>query len=395
MGKLKMTKEIFKDIINFSPSVIFVKDLDGRFLFINHEDEKIFNIQCEELIGQKHNELWPERIAKKFEAQDKEVIKTGVNQVWEDSVTVKGENRTYITNKFLLFDSDRKPYALGGIATDITERKQTEKRLRKAQVELEKLVEKRMTELIKVNKKLKKEVKERIHIEKELIDYQKKLHSLSSEMLLTEERERRRIAGELHDRIGHALAISKIKLEKIQSTISESNFASALEELHDLIEQTINDTRSLIFDLSPPILYELGLVAAVEWLIEKFQEDHGIRIEFDSKEQSDPIDKSLRFLLFRAIHELLLNSVRHGNAKNVRVSIKINTDQVSVDVADNGIGFNKSELNLRTKKNIGFGLFSISERLKEYGGKIVIDSQPGNGTRVHLDSMLRKEWDAI
>ena len=390
-----MTKEIFKDIINFSPSVIFVKDLDGRFLFINHEDEKIFNIQCEELIGQKHNELWPERIAKKFEAQDKEVIKTGVNQVWEDSVTVKGENRTYITNKFLLLDSDRKPYALGGIATDITERKQTEKRLRKAQVELEKLVEKRMTELIKVNKKLKKEVKERIHIEKELIDYQKKLHSLSSEMLLTEERERRRIAGELHDRIGHALAISKIKLEKIQSTISESNFASALEELHDLIEQTINDTRSLIFDLSPPILYELGLVAAVEWLIEKFQEDHGIRIEFDSKEQSDPIDKSLRFLLFRAIHELLLNSVRHGNAKNVRVSIKINTDQVSVDVADNGIGFNKSELNLRTKKNIGFGLFSISERLKEYGGKIVIDSQPGNGTRVHLDSMLRKEWDAI
>lgn len=390
-----MTKEIFKDIIHYSPSVIFVKDLEGRFLFINHEDEKIFNIQCEDLIGQKHNELWPESIAKKIEAQDKEVIKTGVNQVWEDSVTVKGENLTYITNKFLLFDSDRKPYALGGIATDITERKQTEKRLRKSQVELETLVDKRMTELVKVNKKLRREVKERILVEKELIDYQKKLHSLSSEMLLTEERERRRIAGELHDRIGHALAISKIKLEKLQSTISESNSASALEELHDLIEQTINDTRSLIFDLSPPVLYELGLVAAVEWLIEKFQKDHGIRIEFDSKEQSDPIDKSLRFLLFRAIHELLLNSVRHGNAKNVRVSIKINGDQVSVDVVDNGIGFNKSELNLKTKKNIGFGLFSISERLKEYGGKIVIDSQPGNGTRVHLDSMLRKEWDAI
>lgn len=385
-----MNKDIFNDIIHFSPSIIFIKDLEGRILYMNHENKNIFKHKSNESIEQKDTEHWPKEVTKKFKAQDQEVIKTGIAQVWEDSLNIQGVNRTYITNKFLLFDSKYKPYALCGIATDITERKQTEERLRKYQAELEELVEKRMKEIVEVNKRLRMEIEARILTEKELIFYQDQLHSLSSEMLLAEERERRRIAEGLHDQIGHALAITKIKIEKLQSIIQETNITLALEELHDLIDQTINDTRSFIFDLIPPILYELGLVAAVEWLAEKFQKDHGVRIIFSSNNYPDSIEESLRFLLFRAINELLLNAVKHGKAKIIRVAIMISDDQANIDIVDNGIGFDVACLDLKNNKNIGFGLFSISERLKKYGGILAIKSKSNNGTQVHIESMLKK-----
>ncbi len=120
-----------------------------------------------------------------------------------------------------------------------------------------------------------RDITERKASEEKIRVYEEQLRSLASELTLLEERERRRIANDLHDHIGQNLALSKIKLGELRASVS-SSLVKPLHEIHGLIEQTIQYTRSLTFELSPPILYELGFEAAVEWLAEQIQEKHGI-----------------------------------------------------------------------------------------------------------------------
>jgi signal transduction histidine kinase len=117
---------------------------------------------------------------------------------------------------------------------------------------------------------------------------QQRLRSLASELILAEERERRRIAMALHDRVAQTLALSKLKLEAVQESVSSTDLAKPLDEIYRLIEQAIQDTRSLTFEVSPPILYQLGLEAAVEWLTERVQDRHGILSNFEDDGQPKP-----------------------------------------------------------------------------------------------------------
>jgi len=225
--------------------------------------------------------------------------------------------------------------------------------------------------------------------DKKLLIYQEQLRSLSSELLLTEERERRRIATDLHDRIGQTLAITKIRLGGLRELAAPCGFAEELDTIRGLIEQTIQDTRSLTFEISPPVLYDLGLEAATEWLIEELQKKHDIRIVFECDHSSRITDSAFRVLLFRAMRELLFNMIKHSRAENAKVSICSDKHDIRIDIEDNGIGFNISEDTSLIKMNKGFGLFSIQERLSHLGGCLEIKSEPGRGTRASLIAPLR------
>jgi signal transduction histidine kinase len=200
---------------------------------------------------------------------------------------------------------------------------------------------------------------------------------------LIEERERRRIATELHDHIGHTLALCKIKLGVLRE-LTSSPLATSLDEVRSLIEQTIQYARSLTFELSPPILYELGYEAAVEWLGEKILRQHGILFNFNNDEHSKPLNEEARILLFQAVRELLVNIVKHAKANHVTISIKRDGDNMRVSVEDDGIGFEVSKTESYLSKSSGFGLFSIHERLKYINGYINIESVPGHGTRATI-----------
>jgi signal transduction histidine kinase len=217
--------------------------------------------------------------------------------------------------------------------------------------------------------------------ERKLLDEHEKLRSLSSELLLTEERERRRIATELHDRIGQSLAIAKIKLGELQETKSSTNSEKALDEIRQFISQTIQDTRSLTFELSPPVLYELGLEAALAWLAKQIQEKHHIRIRVKDDGQSKPLEDSCRVVLFQATRELLFNVVKHARAQSAAVSIQKDDDTIRIKVEDDGVGFDTAVLETTESGSIGFGLFSIRERLNPLGGNLEIKSEPGAGSR--------------
>jgi len=223
--------------------------------------------------------------------------------------------------------------------------------------------------------------------EEESLRYQDQLRSLSSELSLTEERERRRIASDLHDRIGHALANASMKLRLLKNSVSTSTASRHIDEIHLLIDQSIQDTQTLTFELSPPILYDLGLEAALDWLTEQTQKQHDIAVEFIDDDTYKTIDESLRILLFQATRELLHNVVKHARASLVRVSIAKKENFVRIVICDNGVGFEATRKEKDVKKG-GFGIFSIQERLKHQGGRLEIKSDPDTGSSVTIISPM-------
>jgi signal transduction histidine kinase len=231
---------------------------------------------------------------------------------------------------------------------------------------------------------LLREVEEHRRSRVKLDTYHHKLRRLSSELLLAEEGERRRIAVKLHDRIGQALTVSKMRVDVLAAGRPESPDASHLREIGKILESTIADTRMLTFELSPPILYEFGLQAALEWLCEKFAREHDLDITFHSDIGDLPMEIHLRVMLFQAARELLFNIVKHARAVQVTVHMAVEDRMLTIAIADDGLGFQPARANADGSGKMGFGLFSIRERLVDLGGAMDIRSESGRGTRVTL-----------
>ncbi len=233
------------------------------------------------------------------------------------------------------------------------------------------------------------DVSEQKEAQEQLLGYQEQLRSLASELSLAEERERRRIATDLHDRVGQTLAVSKMKLGVLKESAAAAGQGLWIDEIGSLIEQAIQETRSLIFEISPPILYELGLEAALEWLAEKMEEQHALPCRFRDDGQPKVLDEDIRVLLFRTTSELLLNVAKHARAGHAGISTEREGNRIVVVVEDDGIGFEPSKLPLWWAANQGFGLFSIRERLKCVGGLLDVESWPGRGSRITLSVPLK------
>lgn len=236
------------------------------------------------------------------------------------------------------------------------------------------------------------EVGRRLQAEGQLTEVQDRLRALTSQLCLAEERERRRIAVFLHDNIGQKLAITAIKLGQLREAAGDQPAVlAALDEVRQLFRQIIQDTKSLTFKISSPILYELGLEAALEWLTEELQDQQGLITFFEDDAQSKPLAEEVRVLLFQAVSELLLNVVKHAKARQVQVTIRRDDNQVVISVHDDGVGFDVAAMRSRWgRKDFGFGLFSIRERLRAFGGAMDIRSDY-TGTTVTLAAPLRPE----
>lgn len=228
-------------------------------------------------------------------------------------------------------------------------------------------------------------IQDRKSSEEQVLAYQEQLQSLASELALSEERERRRLATNLHDRIGQSLAFAQLKLASL------SGEHGGMKEVQSLIEQAIVDTRSLTFELSPPVLYELGLVAALEWLTRKIQQEHGIQTRFHDDGQAKPLDENFRVVLFQAVRELLVNVVKHARATHAQVLLRREADALRIIVEDDGAGFEVPSMNARIESIRTFGLFNIRERVEYLGGRVKIRSEAGRGTRVTLVAPLKME----
>ena len=235
------------------------------------------------------------------------------------------------------------------------------------------------------------DITERRENEERIRTYQEQLQSLASELSLTEERERRRLATVLHDHIAQLLVLAKDKFEKMQESSVVRALIKPMEEVRRLIEESIRYTRALIFELSPPILYDLGFEATMEWLAEHMEEQYGLKVEVENDDLPKPLDNEARVLLFRGVRELLFNVLKHAQTKSAKVRLRGEEGQLRVIVEDNGVGFAPDRLISATGKVKGFGLFSVRERLNYFGGSLEVESIPGEVTRVSLVMPLQSK----
>ena len=235
------------------------------------------------------------------------------------------------------------------------------------------------------------DITDRRESEEKIRTYQQQLQSLASELSLTEERERRRLATVLHDHIAQLLVVAKGKFEKVQESTLFRSLAKPMEEIRKLIEESIRYTRSLVFELSPPILYDLGFEPAMEWLAEHMQQQYGLVVNVEDDAQPKPLDNEARVLLFRAVRELLFNVLKHAQASCTTVCMRRVGEHLQIIVEDNGVGFAPDKLRAGSGKIEGFGLFSIRERLNYFGGRMEIESAPGEVTRVILSLPLKPD----
>lgn len=219
---------------------------------------------------------------------------------------------------------------------------------------------------------------QRRQADEERARYEHRLRSLTAELLLTEERERRSLANDLHDGLSQTISLVQMKLATLHRP-EDKALEATLNEIRGLILDADSSARSITFELTPPILHDLGLQPAVEWLVDNIRSRYEIEIELEDDGQPKPADEKTRVILFRAIRELLINAAKHASATRVRVRLARERDIVNAAVEDDGVGMDPTAAIVG-----GTGLLSIRERLHYVGGNLRIESARGRGTKMCL-----------
>ncbi|MGH7793781.1 MAG: sensor histidine kinase [Candidatus Binatia bacterium] len=204
---------------------------------------------------------------------------------------------------------------------------------------------------------------------------------LVAELGLARENERQKIANELHDRIAQNLALAKMKLALLKTSLPRKQMLM-VRGIHKLIGEVIDETRSLMCDLYPQRIDDLGLRAALEWLVQRTRVNYGLACVAELESMPSQLPPEIEDTIFQALRELLINVAKHARAKQVRVIIRAEEHRMIVEVVDDGNGFKPTLPSPLDPRRGGFGLLCIRERLSRIGGSMHVDSAPGEGTRV-------------
>jgi PAS domain S-box-containing protein len=355
--ELRESKALIDAVVENVPLMVFLKEAtDMRFVLFNRAGEELLGHDRNSLLGKSDLDFFTAEQAAFFMAKDREVLdgEAGILDIPEEPImTAKKGQRLLHTRKVCIRGADGTTKYLLGISEDITERKEAEARL---------------------------------------LAYQEQLRALTSEMLLVEERERRRIASELHDQIGQNLALCKLKVAALENNLGDDALKGELAVVRRLLECSIQDARSLIFDLSPPVLYELGFVAALEWLTERIQEQFHIPVEFENRLRDPELKNDQQVILFQVVRELLINMGKHSRASKAKIILSHEEPFLKIQVNDDGVGFDASLIFAPREQNGGFGFFSMRERLNYLGGDLEARSRPGKGSQIILKVPQPGSW---
>jgi signal transduction histidine kinase len=239
-----------------------------------------------------------------------------------------------------------------------------------------------VTQLANLNTTLEQRVAQRTA---EAVERAEKLRLLSAELSLAEERERRRIADILHEDLQQLLMAARMQLAVLRRTREPGRREAIACEIAEVLERSSNLTRSLTVELAPPVLHERGLAAALEWLAAETRKNYDVEVTVAADPLANPEASDVRIFLFRAVRELLLNSVKHAAGSAVHIALqRVQPGKVRIIVADSGPGFDPTSLDAKLTSSQKFGLFSIRERVCGLGGQFNLESSPNHGTKVTL-----------
>jgi len=270
-------------------------------------------------------------------------------------------------------DAEGRPGRIVGIVQDITDWKQADHELKLLNETLEQRIAERTSEARWRASQLQK---------------------LAAQITQVEQRERRRLSSLLHDRLQQLLVAALLRLGAVRHTVEDAKAIESLNVVRELLDQALDETRSLASELSPPVLYELGLAAGLNWLARDARQKYELPVDVEVADEAEPRDAASKALLFQALQELILNAVKHAQASRLKLALtSYGDDQLRVTVQDDGRGFDVAQTG-STQQGTGIGLFSIRERLDVMGGQLEIVSRPGAGTMASLVIPSRRRPDA-
>ena len=255
-----------------------------------------------------------------------------------------------------------------GASFDLTESKEAEERLQRWSVDLERAVNQKTDELRRS---------------------QTQLRALATELNLAEQKERKRLATELHDYLAQLLVVVRMKLRQAIPGVSGDRTAELLQDADQALTQSLDYTRCLVAELTPPTLKEFGLLESLTWLAEQMQR-HGLPVAMQQQMAALALPEDQAVLLFQSVRELLFNVLKHAKATQATVTVRIAAHhRLEIIVSDDGCGFVATPSEHQGSNAARFGLFSITERMAAMGGELLIESAPGQGTKATIRTPYR------
>ena len=472
---LSESEERIHAILENSPNMIFLKDTEGRYLLVNREFQRVLHLSQEQIKGKTDTEVFPPGQAAAFRANDLEVLRARVPMEFEEAALYDDGPHTSIVHRFPLFDSHGGMYAIGGIVTDITERKRAEEARRHSEEQHRMVVETATDAVISINedsqvlfvnpattkifgyesseligvpltilmpeflrelhkaglqryrttgqrhmnwqgveltglRKNREEfpvevsvgevVKEGHHIFTGFVrditerkQAEAELRRLSGRLLRSQDEERRRIAGDLHDSMGQDLVALATMLAQLRGSIPSGERTSRrlLSECKALAERCIREVRTLSYLLHPPVLDQAGLGDAIRDYVKGFSKRSGIQIELELSPSVGRMARDIELALFRVVQESLTNIQRHSGSQRAKIRIHRNSD-LMLEISDLGHGVSASVQRGKQgpRFEVGVGILSMQERVKLIGGRLDIDSS-SHGTTVRVTIPLGGE----
>jgi PAS domain S-box-containing protein len=339
------TREI-TSILKYTPAVVYIRDADGRYTFINSRYEELFGIRNDEVRGKTVHDVFPKEFADRFRAGDRKVLSEGRACQLEESVPHGDGVHVYLSTKYPILDEAGTTIAVCGISIDITEIKRARDQMRR----------------------------------------------LSDSILASQERERAAVSRELHDELGQvltALHLDTVWLrERLKGTDGEAS--ERTREMCGLIDRAIGEVRAMATRLRPGVLDNLGLVDALDWFIGDFEKRSNVTCNFRHFDVPK-VDDRIATSAYRIAQEALTNVARHSAASRVDVSLWAREATLLLSIEDNGRGLDPRAL----AESRGLGVAGMRERAELIGGTLAVRSRPGGGTRVELTIPLTAPREAL
>jgi PAS domain S-box-containing protein len=223
-----------------------------------------------------------------------------------------------------------------------------------------------------------------VQAEKALRESEKRLRSLSANLLAAQETERKRVSRELHDELGQALTFLKIQIKSIERDLIEKDVSTRKKctETLEYIGRTIENVRRLSRDLSPSVLEHFGLSAAIRRLTEEFEKHFDVETSLRLEEIDNIFSQNEQIIIYRIVQEALTNVGRHAHATRAQINIKKQAKRVSFHIEENGVGFDVSQFSLKDTSDKQIGLAAMRERALMLGGDLHVISRNGGGTEI-------------
>ncbi len=238
-----------------------------------------------------------------------------------------------------------------------------------------------------------RDITTRKKIETELKTSELQLHRLSAKLISAQEDERKRLSVELHDEVGQSLTVMKLKVILLEEGLAadDTQGRRECEDMVAYIDQVIENVRRLCRDLAPPAIEDLGLPAALMWLMDTLKQHYTLTVDMDIQGVDHRLGLDSQILVFRIFQEALNNAVKHARATELILKGQIRGSQVFFSIQDNGTGFNPREADANPPTTRGLGLPSMRERARMLGGKLILESRPGRGTVLQFSVPLGKK----